>query len=102
MNSISKICDRGNTVIFGSNGGVIVNNVSGEEKCSSQGNKASMSCTRGDEFCLHFVDFSFCPAGDVAHGVSSVSPSADSEVVPGERGEIIADEEESSEEKKDD
>ena len=27
LNSISKICDRGNTVIFGSNGGVIVNNV---------------------------------------------------------------------------
>ena len=31
LNSISKICDRGNTVIFGSNGGVIVNNVSGKE-----------------------------------------------------------------------
>ena len=56
----------------------------------------------GDEFCHHFVDFSFCPAGHVAHGVTSVSPITDSEVVPGERGEMNADEEESSEEEDDD
>ena len=56
----------------------------------------------GAEFCHHFVDFSFCQAGDVAQGVTSVSPITDSEVVPGERGEIIADEEESWEEEDDD
>ena len=55
----------------------------------------------GDEFCHHFVDLSFCPAGDVAHGVTSVSPITDSEVAPGERGERIAGGEESWEEEDD-
>ena len=31
LNSISKTCDRGESETFGSNGGFIVNNVSGEE-----------------------------------------------------------------------
>ena len=45
---------------------------------------------------------SFCPARDVAHGVTSESPITDSEVDPGERGEMNADEEGSSEEEDDD
>ena len=92
------------TLIFGSNGGVSVSNVSGEDMCF----KREHGVHALHSWMLEGADSntngvcSLCLAWDVARGVTSVSPIIDFEIVLGARKEFKADEEQTSGEEDDD